>query len=293
VFDHWLAQVCDQDPWLQYWNADNPVDPPLMRTLIQRLHLDQAIQAQAPFGDMRKLKLENVIFCSESLKQETTCACGLSLDQAVVVPCGIAPDDIRRRPRETPVSGRLAFVARLTEEKDPLTAIRAIQELRHRGYSTYSLDIYGRGKPHYEATLHDYVRRHQLNGAVSFKPLHEEQVRSALHLYDTLLFTSQYPEPFPLVHLKAMAARVPVISTPDGGSAELIRDGENGLLFETGNHYDLADKVEYMSAHPEQVSRMVETAFEEAVYYYTFNRVTSHIESLLHRALDSNNMVVA
>ncbi len=292
VMDPWLANACDADPWLRYW-SNNEIDPPLVRTMLRGLRLQQAIHAQAPFDDVRALRLDHIFFCSESLKQQTCRSCGLSLDHSVVVPCGISPDDIRRRDPNSPNTGRILYVARLSEEKDPLTAIRAIQELRQRGYPDFTLDIYGRGNPQYEAALHDYVRKHQINGAISFKPLLEEQVRTALHMYDMLVFTSKYPEPFPLVHIKAMAARVPVISTAEGGSGELIRDGENGFLFETANHYDLADKIEFVFNNPATAAQAVNTAYEEAVTYYNFERVTSHIESLIYRALESRDLATA
>lgn len=292
VLDQWLARACDADPWWRYWNSEDLSDPPLIRNILRSLRLDQAVKAQAPFGDIRSLGLEHVFFCSESLKQETSIACDLDLDRAKVVPCGIAPDEIRRKPAHSTMSGRIIYVARLSEEKDPLTAIRAIQELRRRG-GDYTLDIYGRGSPQFEGTLHDYVRRYQLNGAIRFKPMLEEQVRNELHLYDILVFTSKYPEPFPLIHLKAMAARVPVISTAEGGSAELMRDGENGFVFERGNHYELADKIEHVISNPQIAERVAATAYEEAVQYYNFERVTSHIESILHQATESHGMAVA
>jgi len=293
VMDHWLSKACESDPWWRYWTEENAFDPPMIRNILRGLRLESAVRGQAPFGDVKALRLDNVFFCSESLKQETVKACDIPLEHSAIVPCGISPEDIRRKARHATLSGRILYVARLSDEKDPLTAIRAIQELRKRGNDGYSLDICGRGTPQYESMLHDFVRKNQLNGAISFKPLMEEQVRNALHLYDTLVFTSKYPEPFPLVHLKAMAARVPVISTLDGGSGELIRNGENGLAFETGNHYDLADQIEKISSDVALRERITDTAFDEALRYYNFERVTSHIESLLHRAIENRSYAVA
>jgi glycosyltransferase involved in cell wall biosynthesis len=38
--------------------------------------------------------------------------------------------------------------------------------------------------------------------------------------------------------------------------AELVRDGETGLLFEPGNAQDLATKLAWAKLHPEEMSAM-------------------------------------
>jgi len=286
VYDFWLADARAQDPWRNYWNDDGAVDAAVVRPVLQGLHLDRFILKKAPLGKVEDLSFRHVYFCSESLKEETIKARGLGFEGASVIPCAIEPSSVRAR--HGPVATRgwhIAYMARLTPEKDPLTAIRAIQELRHRGDERFTLDIFGRGSLQFEASLHDYVRRFQLGGTISFRPIMDEQVNNSLHLYDALVFTSKYNEPFPLIHLKAMAARVPVISTLCGGSGELIREGENGLSFEAGHHCQLADRLTQLAESPDQAERLTANAHADVVQHYTVDRVAARIESLLHQAI--------
>ena len=51
---------------------------------------------------------------------------------------------------------------------------------------------------------------------------------------DALLFCVEWPEPFGLVPLEAMAVGTPVVATGTGGSAEYLRDGENCLAGRAG-----------------------------------------------------------
>ncbi|MDY6771002.1 MAG: glycosyltransferase family 4 protein, partial [Candidatus Nanohaloarchaea archaeon] len=44
---------------------------------------------------------------------------------------------------------------------------------------------------------------------------------------------SQWHEPLSRVTIESMALGTPVISTPTGGSPEIVKDGENGFIFET------------------------------------------------------------
>lgn len=293
ILDHWLSDARENDPWLRYWSKDDIGPPPLVRTLLRTLRLVNTVCQHAPCGDIDELKLENVFFCSEALKHETSRHTRLALDKAAIVPCGISSSEVRRKAGgDAFTPRRLLWAARLSEEKDPLTAIKALQELLRRGYSQYTLDISGRGDPDYEATLHEYVRHYRLSHAVSFRTLSDEQLRNNIYQYDILLFTSRYPEPFPLIHLKAMAARVPVVSTLDGGSGELIRHRENGLAFKTASYVDLADKIIEVSNDPTMRESIIENAYQQVNSDFSLERIAVRIESLIYRAAEKRILAV-
>ena len=48
--------------------------------------------------------------------------------------------------------------------------------------------------------------------------------------------------------IEAMANSVLIISTNQNGTASYIEDGVTGLIFESGNAYDLASKIEYITS---------------------------------------------
>ncbi|WP_162198697.1 glycosyltransferase family 4 protein [Methanosarcina sp. 1.H.A.2.2] len=52
-----------------------------------------------------------------------------------------------------------------------------------------------------------------------------------------------YAEGLPISLLEAMAAGLPVISTPVGGIPEVVEDSVNGFLVIPGDHKDLSDKI--------------------------------------------------
>jgi glycosyltransferase involved in cell wall biosynthesis len=71
-----------------------------------------------------------------------------------------------------------------------------------------------------------------------------------------LLVPSICYETFGLVVIEAFACGLPVIASRIGALAELVRDGETGLLFEPGNPRDLADKIAWAMANPEHMREM-------------------------------------
>jgi glycosyltransferase involved in cell wall biosynthesis len=81
-----------------------------------------------------------------------------------------------------------------------------------------------------------------------------------------LVFPSEWYEGFPRVIVEAFAAGTPVIASRLGSMAELIRDGDNGLLFTPGDPLDLAAKVSWLWSHhreAEEMGRRARLEFEE------------------------------
>ncbi|MGD0749794.1 MAG: glycosyltransferase family 4 protein [Anaerolineales bacterium] len=79
-------------------------------------------------------------------------------------------------------------------------------------------------------------------------------------------------ESFPITILEAFVTCTPVIASRIGALAELIRDGETGLLFNPGDPVDLAEKVDWLWNHPEESARMGRNARKEYEAKYTPER---------------------
>jgi glycosyltransferase involved in cell wall biosynthesis len=69
---------------------------------------------------------------------------------------------------------------------------------------------------------------------------------------------SEWYENQPMVILEALSQGTPVIASDLGGNTELVRDGETGLLHQSGDIIDLAAKLTYAREHPAEMSAMGE-----------------------------------
>ncbi|WP_230077156.1 glycosyltransferase family 4 protein [Brevibacillus sedimenti] len=99
------------------------------------------------------------------------------------------------------------------------------------------------------------------------------------------VFPSLY-EPFGIVALEAMALGTPVIVADTGGLREIVRHGENGLTFYTGNANSLADQLCWLLHCPDERERLVRTAREEILCQYDWNRLALQTMDL-YRSLGS------
>ncbi|WP_026147112.1 glycosyltransferase [Methylomonas sp. MK1] len=71
-----------------------------------------------------------------------------------------------------------------------------------------------------------------------------------------LVLPSEWYEGFPLVLVEAFAHGLPVLASKLGSMADVIRDGETGVLFEPGNAEDLANKAKWLFDNPQELQRL-------------------------------------
>jgi len=88
-----------------------------------------------------------------------------------------------------------------------------------------------------------------------------EDIPDLLAQSDIFILPSRY-EGMPIALLEAMAAKVPVIASNISGSTDLVEHGKNGLLFESENYHDLAEKIIYLYHHRDEMKHLSQNAFE-------------------------------
>lgn len=151
-----------------------------------------------------------------------------------------------------PAVGRgryVAYIGRLSREKGLWTLIRAMERVNGP-----TLKIAGTGPE--EAAIRAYIRS---RGITNIQLLGFVQGHARVEFLRDCMFTvmpSEWYEMFPMVLLEAWACGKAVIGSRLGGTAELIEEGNNGLLFSPGDERDLAQKIERLYTSPDEVYRM-------------------------------------
>jgi glycosyltransferase involved in cell wall biosynthesis len=108
-----------------------------------------------------------------------------------------------------------------------------------------------------------------LNGVTLLGPLLGEKVYDEMTQALALVLPSVCYENFPRTLVEAFASGLPVIASRLGAMAELIHDGETGLLFEPGNPADLAARLRWALQHPDEMRAMGGNARREYEAKYT------------------------
>ncbi|MCR4892813.1 MAG: glycosyltransferase [Lachnospiraceae bacterium] len=120
-------------------------------------------------------------------------------------------------------SGQLAFVGRLSKEKNIGSVLRAVALAQ----SFWTLILIGEGEE--EEELKKMAEELGISRQVSFEGWSENPWTLCRDSYGLVM--ASYFEGFPLTAIEALACGMPVISTPVSGIKELIKPGETGFLF--------------------------------------------------------------
>jgi glycosyltransferase involved in cell wall biosynthesis len=126
-------------------------------------------------------------------------------------------------------SGYLAFLGRISPEKRPDRAIEIATKLNK------PLKIAAKVDPadtvYWETVIRPMVESNPLVEFVG--EIGDHQKSAFLGGADALLFPIDWPEPFGLVMIEAMACGTPVVAFRCGSASEIVEDGATGYLVET------------------------------------------------------------
>jgi glycosyltransferase involved in cell wall biosynthesis len=143
-------------------------------------------------------------------------------------------------PPDEPVGRDFLFCGRLHAVKQVERLLRAF-ELHTKTAATSRLRIVGDG-PDLKAAR-EWVLQRNLEDRIAFLgPLPHDQVLEEVSRCRALLLSSR-SEGCPIVLLEAMALGRPVVAPAVGGIPELITNGENGYLYESGSVEELAEAM--------------------------------------------------
>ena len=145
-------------------------------------------------------------------------------NRAGIVHHGIDAD--RYRLGERP-AGHLAFVGRMTDQKRPDRAIRVARAAGRPIRLAGGIDV---GNPLY---FDREVRPLLDEDAIHVGTLDDAGKQDLLGGADALLFPIDWPEPFGLVMIEAMACGTPVIAWNNGSVPEIVEEGVTGFVVET------------------------------------------------------------
>jgi glycogen(starch) synthase len=279
VSDHWIARSLRADVWLGFWNEPEHAIGNLAVKLFTASGIRTALDQYAPTTSPKKLQFRNIYFCSAFMRDHTVSK-GWPVAHARVIHCGIdAMAFAVKEGYET--FSKLLWVGRMNDDKDPFTAIRALKAARDRGLEL-TLDLYGGGTSEDFARVDAEIAALGLVDYVQRRSAPAAEMRSLYAKYDALLFTSNWGEPFALTPLEAGASGLPVISSLDGGQAELVRDGENMLQAKAGDPESYADALERLSKDAGLRAKVAATALEETRRRFDLPVIIGEIDAFLN-----------
>jgi glycosyltransferase involved in cell wall biosynthesis len=192
---------------------------------------------------MRDVELRHAahVFCPSAYLRELAISWGVVVERVSVLPNPYPPlphfaprEELKR---SFGMNGRtLAFAGRLTAQKALGVALEALAQV-----DGVALLIAGDGDE--REPLERRVAELGLAGRVRFLgPQPRERVVELFRAADASILSSSW-ENFPHTVVEALSAGTPVLATSVGGVAEVVQDGVNGLLVDSGDADALAESI--------------------------------------------------
>lgn len=154
----------------------------------------------------------------------------------------------------------ILWCGRLIDWKHPELALDVANKLKENGYS-FMLSYVGIGDM--EGELRALIDKYRLSDCVQMLgSMPPEQVREHMERAGIYLFTSDRKEGWGAVLNEAMNSGCAVVASHLIGSVPfLLKNGENGLIYKSGDADMLYEKVRYLLDHPDEQTRLGMSAY--------------------------------
>jgi len=150
---------------------------------------------------------------------------------------------------------RFGFIGTILPAKGLHILIKAFNRIKS---DKALLKIYGRLYPYRDFEYYPgYIKRLVRNKNIQFMGgFDNSELEKIFSNIDVLVVPSIWYENSPLTIQEAFLFKTPVITSRIGGIPELVIDRRNGLLFESGNIDDLADKIKLIINNTQLIKKL-------------------------------------
>lgn len=169
----------------------------------------------------------------------------------------------------------VGFIGRITVQKDPFTLVRAFKKVVEENKDVFLL-IIGDGELKEETV--QLARKLQIETCVVFESFRED-VPDILNAIDIFCLPSLW-EGLPIALLEAMAMAKAVVATAVDGSADILKDKENGLIVPVQNEDALSKAVSNLVNNKFLRTRLGEEARKTVSSRFDVEKMTRQIEKV-------------
>ena len=174
----------------------------------------------------------------------------------------------------------LVFFGRLAHDKGLDSIIEALARL---GPRAPRVRVFGRGGE--EDALRDLARRLGVAERLTWEGWADHHTLGAALSECRFAMLPSHAENFSLAVLAVLAVGAPLITTPVGGTPELVTDGQEGLLVPPADDASLAEAIGRLLADPDAAAAMASRGRVKVRTDFTWGRAAERFEALYRELL--------
>jgi glycosyltransferase involved in cell wall biosynthesis len=225
-------------------------------------------------------KISRAIATSNYMKQQFSGI--IPLDRIEIVPDGVDSSVFspKRRLSSKGNVKRVTFAGRIFDPVKGLNTLLNASAMLWRKRRDFGLFLTGSHR--------GYLKKYPFIESDSW--LDDVDVPGMYANSDLVVVPSIWGEPFGLTALEAMSCEVPVLASRVGGLQEIVRDGENGLLFTAGSYTELAEKMDQLLDDEDLRRRLGRQGRRCVVQNYSWSQIIDRYISILEDMIKQHKM---
>ncbi|HWK03604.1 MAG TPA: glycosyltransferase family 4 protein [Puia sp.] len=178
---------------------------------------------------------------------------------------------------------KLLFLGAIGDRKGIFDLLAVLADKKSEWQGRILLTIGGSGEL---KRLDDFIRENKLSSLVKFEGWVTGAKKNELLLQSDIYILPSYNEGLPISILEAMSYRLPVISTPVGGTPEVVKNNQNGFLVSAGDKAGFSNSIEWFIHNSDAIPEMGRQSAEMVEPYYA-SRVIPKLADIYLELLES------
>ncbi len=170
----------------------------------------------------------------------------------------------------------LLYIGKIEDRRNILFLIDILKKLSEER-KNIRLIVVGRGNKDYKAKCIEYAKKQNvLDKIIYFEAFEQKELSELYKISDIFLLPTKY-EIFGMVLLEAMYFGIPIITTKNGGSTTVIKDGKNGFIRENDNHKQWLDIINKVLENKVMAQNIKDKSQETIKNNYTWDKLVEKI----------------
>lgn len=167
----------------------------------------------------------------------------------------------------------LGMTSRLSKEKGHMTLFKALAHLKDKYRNLWAF-IVGGNVFERDAHFPDFLRKKAFEFGIADRTVFTGFRDDVARLYSAMdiFILATNAEPCGRVIFEAMAMKKPVIGTSNGGTPEIVKKDQTGLLYNYGDVEELVKKIDYLLQNPNVREIMGSAGRKRIENYFTIDK---------------------
>jgi len=184
-----------------------------------------------------------------------------------------APEADKKALNEFPFNSpkkKILFIGSMIKEKGAEILLKTAESVNALFFFVYSYS-----DKNYFSEFDKLIKKKNLKNVILFHKIPNQKVRNTfIPFSDIIVIPSLWPEPCSSIVTEAMSSKKAVIASDLGGFTDLIKDKENGLLFDAGNYLELKAKINELLTDKKLMKKISENGFVKTKNELNWNKIS-------------------